>query len=275
MKKVLLAFDGSHFSEGALEFARQLNGLTPILLTGAFLPQIDYSGLWSHSGGGKSGSMFIPLVEDEDTAAVAANIKKFEDFCTQHKIEFRVHKDFFDMAVPGLKKETRFADLLVVSSETFYEQAGTAGPNDYLKELLRGVECPVLLVPETYAFPRYNILAYDGSSDSVFAIKQFAYLFPELAARETLLVHCRDKEDEPTPDEPNIRELAARHFPKLDLQNVEGASAKEFREWMQDKPASVVVTGAFGRSGLSRIFHKSFAADIIRDHRVPVFIAHR
>jgi hypothetical protein len=36
MKKVILACDGSHFSEGAFEFARRLNELRPILLTGVF-----------------------------------------------------------------------------------------------------------------------------------------------------------------------------------------------------------------------------------------------
>ena len=56
MKKVLVAFDGHHFSEGALEFARKLNEKNPLVLVGVFLPQVDYSALWSHSGGGKAGS---------------------------------------------------------------------------------------------------------------------------------------------------------------------------------------------------------------------------
>ena len=37
MKKVVIAFDGNHFSEGAFEFVRRLNELQPILLTGVFL----------------------------------------------------------------------------------------------------------------------------------------------------------------------------------------------------------------------------------------------
>ena len=41
MKKIILAFEGTHFSEGAFEFARKLNELRPILLTGVFLPQTE------------------------------------------------------------------------------------------------------------------------------------------------------------------------------------------------------------------------------------------
>ena len=37
MKKILLAFDGTHFSNGAFQFARELNELEPALVTGAFL----------------------------------------------------------------------------------------------------------------------------------------------------------------------------------------------------------------------------------------------
>jgi hypothetical protein len=51
MKKILLAFDDSHFSTGAFEFARQLNDLRPILLTGVFIPQLSYANLWSYATG--------------------------------------------------------------------------------------------------------------------------------------------------------------------------------------------------------------------------------
>ena len=40
MKKILLAFDGVQFSKSAFDFARQLNDLHPILLTGVFNPSV-------------------------------------------------------------------------------------------------------------------------------------------------------------------------------------------------------------------------------------------
>src|SRR5689334_24848108 len=105
MKKILLAFDGSHFSEGAFEFAKKINERKRILLTGVFLPQVDYANLWSYSGGGMSGNTFIPLLEDEDAEAVAKNIERFKLACLKNDIEFRVHNDFTEFALPGLKKE--------------------------------------------------------------------------------------------------------------------------------------------------------------------------
>jgi hypothetical protein len=36
-----------------------------------------------------------------------------------------------------------------------------------------------------------------------------------------------------------------------------------------------LVTGSFGRSAMSDVFAKSFPAELIREHRVPVFVAHK
>jgi hypothetical protein len=274
MKKILLAFDGGHYSEGVLEFARVLNEKNPILLTAAFLPQTNFANLWSFSGGGLSGADFIPLVEDEDAGEVKENIRRFESYCQKHGIEYRIHKIFFDFAIPELKKETRFADLLVISSEKFYEQAGAENPNEYLQETLHGVECPVILVPEKFDFPKNNILSYDGGESSVYAIKQFAYLLPELTGNETVLVYANENAEE-FPEQANIEELAARHFPDLILLRPEASPKKLFSEWLVEKNGAIVVSGAFGRSGISRSFRKSFATGAISEHRLPIFIAHK
>jgi nucleotide-binding universal stress UspA family protein len=274
MKKILLAFDGSHFSEGALNFARKLNEKSPVLLTGAFLPQVDYANLWSYSGGGSSGASFIPLVEDSDAEAVKKNIKRFESFCHTNHIRCRTHKDYFNFAIPELKKESRYADLLIISSELFYEQAGSERPNDYLKETLHDVECPVIVVPENFEFPQSNILTYDGSKSSVYAIKQFAYLFPELVTQPSILIYAEERSGENIPDEANIKELVTRHFANITF-NLGATPKKYFTPWLSERKAPILISGSFGRSGLSRLFRKSFITDVISEHRLPVFIAHK
>lgn len=269
-----MAFDGRHFSEGALTLAKFLNEKQPVLLTGAFLPQVDYASLWSYSGGGRVANMYIPLVEDEDAEAVQQNIERFKSYCVKNSIEHRVHKDFFDFTLPELKRESRFADLLIIGSQSFYEDADHASMNDYLKDALHDVECPVVVVPEKFELPQTNILTYDGSPSSVYAIRQFACLFPELAANPTILVYAGGNAEAKFPDEENIMELAGRHFTDLTLLRFEADAKKYFSSWMMENKGALVVTGAFGRSGLSRFFRKSFVADVIAEHKIPVFIAH-
>ena len=83
-----------------------------------------------------------------------------------------------------------------------------------MKDTLQHTECPVMVVPEKFHFPSLNLLAYDGSTSSVFAIKQFAYLFPDLCDNKTILVYAAE-ETEDIPAEVNIEELAASHFSNL------------------------------------------------------------
>ncbi|MGZ8549173.1 MAG: hypothetical protein ACXWV2_00865 [Chitinophagaceae bacterium] len=275
MKKILLAFDGKNFSQGALDFVGALNEKNPVLVIGAFLPLVNYESLWSNSGGGMVGTLAIPVLEGETSEVVQKSIEHFESYCNRHHIEYRVHKDFYDFALPELKKETRFADLLVLSSETFFGNIDTIEPDIYLKELLHNLECPVVIVPEKFDFPGSNILSYDGSESSVYAIKQFAYLFPELCDNATILVYAREKGDEEFPEESNIEELAARHFSDLTLTRLEADPEKYFRSWLMEHSKSILISGAFGRSALSRLFRKSFVSEIISDHKLPVFIAHK
>src|SRR5688572_23291324 len=125
MKKILIAFEGASFSEGALAFARQLNDLQPIFLTGVFVPQISYANLAQHA---------IETGEGEEIEEVEANKKRFESFCEKNNITYKVHIDAHDFALPELAWETRFADLLLIGGETFYRSIYLGNPLEYLKE---------------------------------------------------------------------------------------------------------------------------------------------
>jgi hypothetical protein len=274
MKKVLITFDGMHFSNGAFDFARYMNECEPILLTGLFLPEVDYIGLWNYATA-SAGPFITPVMERESVEVVQANIERFEMLCTKHNIDYRVHNDFVDFALPELKKETRFADLAIVGSEMFYKNLGTKDPNEYLREALHLAECPIMLVPEKFDLPQSNILAYDGSKSSVFAIRQFAYLFPELTRNSTLLVTANEEGTKMLPEEQYIEELAGRHFPDLTLFKLELDPRKYFATWISEKKNAILVSGAFTRSSFSQLFRKSFVSDVIKDHKLPVFIAHR
>lgn len=277
MKKILIAFDGTNFSKGAFEFVRRLNEIEPVLVTGVFMPQVDYANLWSYASaaGAGTGAVFIPLLEQEDTDMVAANIEHFEVECQKNNIRYRVHKDFFDFALPELKKETRFADVLVIGGELFYKDAVESNQFEHLKDALHETECPVLIVPEAYNFPENNILAYDGGSESVYAIKQFAYIFPGMAKNNTLLVYADDEKDKDLPSKDYIMELATQHYSDLTFYKLEIDPKKYFSEWINEREGAILVTGSFGRSVLSQLFKKSFVTDVIKEHRLPVFIAHR
>ena len=165
--------------------------------------------------------------------------------------------------------------MVIFSAELFYKGVVETSQFDYLRDALHAAECPVLIVPEDYDFPDNNILAYDGSEDSVFAIKQFAYVFPELAKNKTLLVYTQEDEEKDFPSKGNIVELATQHYPDLTLYKMELDPKKYFDAWIRERKAALLVSGSFSRPAVSQLFKKSFVAKIIKEHKVPVFIAHR
>lgn len=274
MKKIILISDGRNFSNAAFEFSGRLNELQPILLTGIFLPQIDYATLWNYTDA-MGGVLMVPIPDEEDAEEMKKNIARFETLCKNNDIDYRVHKDFYDFSLQELKEETRFADIAMLGSEVFYKNLGTFKPNEHLKDLLHDAECPVLLVPERFDFPKNNILAYDGSASSVYAIKQFAYLFPELCQQKTILVSAKDEKDNDFPEEDYMKEFAARHFTDLTFLNIKTHTKKEFSDWVNQNKAAIVVSGSFGRSLFSQLFKQSFMSDVISEHKLPLFITHR
>lgn len=271
MRKVIIAFNGTHFSKGAFEFARRMNTERAILLTGIFLPQTDYAGLWSYSGP-LGGSLYDRLLEEEHSENIEKNIAHFEALCQKNAMSYKVHKNFTDFALPGLIRETRFADLAIIGSETLYANMGNE-QYEYVKELLHSTECPVIMVPEKFKYPASNILSFDGSDSSTYAIKQFIYLFPEWHTHKTLLVYAQEA-GKKIPNELYISELANAHFTSFTEMRLTVDERKYFATWISEQPESILVSGAFGKSNFVQLFRRSFVAEILKEHMLPVFIAH-
>ncbi|MFN8246297.1 MAG: hypothetical protein U0T56_07950 [Ferruginibacter sp.] len=273
MKKIIIAFDGMHFAEPAMHFAASLHAHSPVHVTGVFLNSVDYTALWAFPIIPGAPGVTIPTESAEDEAALQANIRKFEEVCHRLDIPFNVHDDSGGLVFEEIKKESRFADLALICSELFYNNLGKQ-PNDYLKTILQMIECPVFIVPDSTYFPQSVVLTYDGSESSVFAIKQFAYLFPELCKGKTWLLFAGEEADA-LPDQVNIGELVLRHYTDLTMDTLHNKPGTHLQEWLNQHGNPLVVTGAFGRTGISQLFKKSFLTELIQKHQTPLFIAHK
>ncbi|MBS1632527.1 MAG: hypothetical protein JST10_08135, partial [Bacteroidetes bacterium] len=114
----------------------------------------------------------------------------------------------------------------------------------------------------------------DGTAASVFAIKQFAYLFPEFADNRTVMIHINKKGEARLPEEVSIGELVSRHFNDLTMIHLKADPQKYFISWLMENKSAIVVSGAFSRSAFSEFFKKSFVTKAIEEHHFPLFIAH-
>jgi hypothetical protein len=143
-----------------------------------------------------------------------------------------------------------------------------------MKEVLHGSECPVMVIPEAFARPDRIVVAYDGRKESMIALKQFCYLFPQLTELPSEFVYIKNEKGEDVPDQGLLQEYVAAHFNSTGIVKLHFDSHKYFTVWAETKKNILLVTGSYGRSHVSDLFHSSFAEQVIHQHKMPVFIVH-
>lgn len=271
MNKVLLVSDGLHSASNAFNFINRINAHYPVTIAGAFLPR-KYVSNWTYAL--PEGGLYQPPIDAGDAYLVNSHVRDFKEHCRENNISFRVHRELYREALPALKLESRFADLMFLCGEDFYNDLTFNTPSDYMRDILHGAECPVILVPEQANYPESVVLAYDGSRASAYAIRQFANLCPQWKQLPVYLVYVASKGTDEIPYEIYIREHTATHFPSLSTYRLTKDDHDDFAKWLSGPRNPILVTGAFGRSGFSELFHRSFAASMAAGKKIPLFIAH-
>ena len=77
------------------------------------------------------------------------------------------------------------------------------------------------------------------------------------------------------PDNKLMREFMKRHFPKAAYKVMKGIPETEIVNFLKDeKQSPLVVLGAYQRGMVSRWFRQSMADVLIKELKLPVFIAH-
>ncbi|HWB91188.1 MAG TPA: hypothetical protein VG605_05030, partial [Puia sp.] len=206
--------------------------------------------------------------------AVAANKTRLARQCEKHYIRYRLHAhdDQWDKDI--LIRESRFADLVLLSGELFYSDIDSRQPNAYLHEVLHAAECPVMVIPENFKQCDHVFMAYDGSKDSLFAIKQFGYLFPKFTNLPTEMVYVRDEASDGIPDLERLRHYTKLHFDAMGFSKLHFQASHYFPTWIGEHKNVLLVAGSYGRSAISYLAKRSFAEQVIHEHKLPVFIAH-
>ena len=269
MKKIVLVCDVNNFPSGAFKFIESLHESSPLLLTGAFF----HSDVLIPTNLPFAPDHLLSFTND-DLNAVESSIKQFEKKSLQSEIEYRVHEESDEFNINDFVKETRFADAVVISKELFFRHIDADQPNTYMKEVLHCSECPLLVVPEDYSPVTYITIAYDGKKESMFALKQFCYLFPEYSHLPTDIVYWVDKTDDEIPDLEYLEEFAARHFTNLNFKELFFDPKKYIADWALKNRNTIFISGSYKRSGLSALFKKSFVEDLIKHPAAMIFIAH-
>jgi len=271
MKKVLVAIDARQVNTNAFDFACFIAKLTHSKLTGVFLENRSETPVLAEE------ALHLPhdgYIEAAPTGGVRDDdIRLFKTICETRGTNCSIHHDK-GVPVAEIIKESRFADLLIADPELSFKEKKEAVPTGFIKEVLAKSECPVVIAPFSFSGIDEILFAYDGSPSSLFAIKQFTYLFPEFADKKIIVLQVSERKDEPIIEKDKIGELLQLQYSAIGFQQLYGNAGNELYAYLLGKKNVFVVMGAFGRSMLSGFFKHSTAELVVKTVDLPVFIAH-
>jgi len=272
MKQLLFISAGKVFPEGAFAFLRCLRQHEDFHVKGLFFSPLDYSAI--NTASHMPGSAPYARAKDKERHVVVEHKALFARHCEAANIHFQVHANDEPWDKQLMARESRFADLAIASGQVFYAEIDPREPNLFLHEALHLTECPIVIVPETYSAFDQLVFAYDGSKESVYALKQFSYLFPQYVHLPSEVLYVKEEDSEILPDMDLLKEYAGLRLGNVGFSKLHFKASKFFPDWIGAKQNVLLVSASFGRSSLSYMAKRSFADKVIRDHKLPIFIAH-
>lgn len=277
MKKIIAVFDGLKYSTGTRDYSVILAKHTSIHLVGVFLDDPTYTSYKIYdllSKRGVSLSKFNEYEKKDQVARTSASAD-FEKACRKEKLEYTVHHDR-RFAIHELKHESIYADLLIIDSKETLTHFEEKPPTRFIRDLLTDVQCPVLLVPSKYKPVERIVMLYDGEPSSVHAIKMFSYMLHSLKHLPAEVLSVKNMNSTlHLPDNKLMKEFMKRHFPMATYTVLKGIPETEIPEYLKRKKEDVmVVLGAYRRGKVSRWFRQSMADVLMKELKLPLFIAH-
>ena len=277
MKKIIAAFDGLKYSKSTSDYATYLAKQTNTHLVGVFMDDQTYTSYKIYDLITKEAPSEDKLkkFEAKDKAARDTAAEIFEKACQHSGLEYTVHHDR-NIAIQELKHESIYADLLIIDSKETLTHYTEKLPTRFIRDLLGDSQCPVLIVPQKYKPVDKIILLYDGEPSSVHAIKMFSYLLPQLKHLDTEVISVKPVNSIlHLPDNKLMKEFMKRHYPKAKYIVMKGWAEDEIvKHLKQTSENALVVMGAYRRGTVSRWFRESMADSLMKEVKLPLFIAH-
>jgi len=277
MEKILLAVDAINPDNNSLEFAGYLGRLTKSKITGVFLDNLSIEErpllkkVLANADNAEEEESSEPK---EKMELIEKNISFFEEACINREVNYRLYLDGGNPA-GKLIEESRFADLLVLDAAMSFHKHYEGIPTEFAREVLKKAECPVIIAPESFDAIDEIIFSYDSSSSSLFAIKQFTYLFSQLKDKKVTILQVNESGEWQSENKNKLKEWLREHYTDLQFVALKGKSEIVLFDYLFKRKNIFLVMGAYGRTTISQFLKHSHADLLMNTITQPIFIAHK
>ena len=260
MKKILVLFNGisapCHITRFAFNIAKSNNAALHVLFLKDEVSDYPFPG--DIASVQKS---YSTKTEKADNKKLEEkNIALFKTFCDDEKVACHFE---IDVSLKNLVNFSPGADIIITDSHDNFQRYS-------LKDLLARVKCPVCLISSNATEIKTNILLYDGSNNSINAMETYGQLFPKLCGKKSFVLTINEgKISKP------LSQSLLQKFTNISTVSLSGNSEIKLIEFLdQHKKDTMVITGEYGRSAISRLFKPDLSDVIINQTRTSIFITH-
>jgi nucleotide-binding universal stress UspA family protein len=280
MEKILLAVNGQQINSGTIDFACYMALLTKSKLTALFIKDKEFE--LPTAGDHKKVYHEDDSTLLKESKAISRNmdesLKFFLGACERRgvKADILIRGEVYGDKRSPVKEtidESRFADLLIVDPGTSFKNKAEALPTEFVKEVIAASECAVVIAPALFNGVDEIVFCYDGGRSSVFAMKRFTYLFPQLSNKNVILLEV-DNQVGIVEQKAKISAWLQGHYRQVHFQQLQGQPDEGLLRYFLMKKNLFIVIGAYGRSLISNFLKKSSADLLMRVIDLPIFISH-
>ena len=272
MERILVLVDPSGLDRETMKFACYIANLTKSTLTGIFFNPDMHHQLQKAEAIRHAGSISTDVINQQHHLSELKS--GFIQYCDNHQtltkpeiIEVKQVEDIYT--------HTRFADLLILTPDYGAMPDRSVLASDNILSVLKQAECPVFVAPLSMKDLSEIVFTYDGTASSVFAIKQFTQLFPELKDLMVTLLQVKADYSDNVDFREKINDYLHTHYRFVNILVLKGNPEDELFSYLLDKKQMFVVMGAFGKHFMHSVLHRSTATLLLKTTALPVFISHK
>ncbi len=272
LKRLLVALGGPGYLDSAMAEATRIARRSDAELLG--LAVMDETPVGPFPG--------IPIGDPADAAdlredrrrRVAAGIEeaaaRFETMLAGSGLPGRLLRSEGD-AQECLVEAMKLADLTIVGIRHAFGCGTLDHAEDFLARVARASNRPILAMPEAARPVSRVLLAYDGSLVAADALRSFATL-RAFDPDHVRIVSCREGDGDPESILAEGRAYLELHGHQVETSVLEGLPSAAILEHAESMDADLLVLGAVGRRGLSRLLAGDTASAMLARSEVPLLL---
>jgi hypothetical protein len=277
MEKILLALDSRKLNSNAIRFACYLTRLTNSKLTGIFLENLELQEEFTINETEGTATLFESIsiggMTEDDNKIIEENMKQFQLITEEEEVDAFIN---LEIGIPeiDLINKTRYADLLVMDANSSFSTMDERAPTSFVKDILQEAECPVVIAPENVNRIDNIVFCYNGNKSSVFAMKQFNYLFPELSTKSAKVIYLGPDQEPSAEEVQDVTDWLRYHYIDVEFVNMDGDATEALFDYMLQKKNDFIVMGSYGKGMLASFFKNDQENETARTTSLPIFVAH-